>query len=60
MIQCELLENDNGVLMMQGPINKQLNELSALVKYSVTLYKNMAIEAIQEGLEAAEEELRNE
>ena len=57
MIQC-VLKNDNGVIMMSGSINKQLNELAALVKHSVILYKDMAIEAIQDGLEEAEEELR--
>ena len=58
MIQCEDLENGKGVIMMSGPINKQLNEVAILVKYSVILYKDIAIQAIQDGLEEAEKELR--
>ena len=60
MIQCEELENGKEVIIMSGPINKQLNEIAALVKHSVILYKDMAAEAIQDGLEKAEKELRNE
>ena len=60
MIQCELLKDGEGIILLKGDINKQLNELESIVRYSVSLYKDMALEAIQDGLEAAEKELRNE
>ena len=56
MIKVEC-SNNTGTIMMQGDVNTQLNEFEQLVKYMVMLHKDVAMQAIEDGVHEALEVL---
>ncbi len=53
-------ELTSGTMMLQGDLNKVLNEVAALVKYAIIVLKEPAIQAIEDGICQAMEELSND
>ena len=56
MIKVECSKG-SGTIQMQGDFNIQLNELEQLVKYMVMLHKDVALNAITNGITEAVEVL---
>lgn len=53
-------EPTSGQMILQGDPNKVLNEVAALVKYAIILLREPAIQAIEDGISQAMEELDND
>ena len=53
-------ELTSGQMMLKGDPNKVLNEIAVLVKYAIILLKEPAIQAIEDGISQAMEELNND
>lgn len=58
--ESTLGEPISGQMMLQGDPNKVLNEVAALVKYVIIILKEPAIQAIEDGISQAMEELNND
>lgn len=52
-------ELTSGQMMLKGDPNKVLNEVAALVKYVIIVLKEPAIQAIEDGISQAMEELND-
>ena len=53
-------ETTSGQMMLKGDTNQVLNEVAALVKYVIIILKEPAIQAIEDGISEAMEELNND
>ena len=58
--ESTLGEPTSGQMMLQGDPNKVLNEVAALVKCVIIILKEPAIQAIEDGISQAMEELNND
>ena len=53
-------ELTSGTMLLKGDPSKVLNEVAALVKYAIIVLKEPAIQAIEDGISQALEELNND